>query len=219
MAEVIPSINVDSFEEVEKRIRLVEPYVDWIHLDISDGTFSKHVSWHNPKDLIGFETSAKIEVHLMVQSPEKEIEEWLLTPVSRIIFHQEATKNHELIIEKIRGAGREAGIAINPDTPWLKLFPYFDKVDILQVLAVSPGPSGQFLSEEAIHKIGHIKHTCHPCIIEVDGGVNLQNAQILTKEGADVLVAGKAIFDPPSGGGDIGKIIEEFKTLSNQVAK
>src|SRR3989344_3002029 len=214
MAEIIPSINVDSFEELKRRIALVEPFVDWVHLDISDGTFSNHVSWHESKDLIGFETTAKIEVHLMIDKPEKKIGEWLLTPASRLIFHQEATKNQELIIEKIHEAGREAGLAIRPNTPWLKLFPYFGKVELLQVLGVSPGPSGQFLSEEVIHKIGHIKHTCHPCIIEVDGGVNLQNAQILTKEGADVLVAGKAIFESS----DIEKSIEELKTLSNQVA-
>jgi len=214
MAEIIPSINVDDFEELSRRIKMVEPFVDWVHIDVSDGTFSKHVSWHENKDLIGFETRAKIEVHLMIDKPEKKIGEWLLTPASRLIFHQEATKNHELIIQKIHEAGREAGLAIRRDTPWLKFFPYFGKVDLLQILAVSPGPSGQVLSEETIHKIGHIKHTCHPCIIEVDGGVNLQNAQVLTKEGADVLVAGKAIFESS----DIEKSIEELKTLSNLVA-
>lgn len=215
MAEIIPSINVDNFEELSRRIKMVEPFVDWVHIDVSDGTFSKYVSWHEPKDLIGFETRVKIEVHLMIDKPEKKIEEWLLTPVSRIIFHQEATKNHDLLIEKIHEAGREAGLAIRPDTPWLKLFPYFGKVELLQVLSVSPGPSGQTLNEEIIHKIGHIKHTCHPCIIEVDGGVNPQNAQILTKEGADVLVAGKAIFEAE----DLKKAIDELKLLSNQVAK
>ncbi|MEK7503093.1 MAG: hypothetical protein AAB556_01455 [Patescibacteria group bacterium] len=215
MAEIIPSINVDNFEELSRRIKLVEPYVDWVHIDVSDGTFTDHVSWHESKDLIGFETKVKIEVHLMVDRPEKKIASWLLTPAARLIFHQEATKNHELVIEKIHEAKREAGIAIRPDTPWLKLFPYFGKVELLQVLAVSPGPSGQALSEEAIHKIGHIKHTCHPCIIEVDGGVNLQNAQILTKEGADILVVGKAIFEAENLKG----AIDELKTLSNQVAK
>jgi len=209
MAEIIPSINVDNFEEVARRIKLVEPFVDWVHLDVSDGTFTKHVSWHNPKDLIGFETSAKIEVHLMINKPEKEIGEWLMTSASRLIFHQEATKSHDLIIEKIHEAKKEVGISVQPDTSWLKLFPYFNKVDLLQILGVSPGPSGQVLSEEAIHKIGHVKHTSHPCIIEVDGGINTENALALLKEGADILVAGNAIFNSQN----IEKTIKEFKNL------
>ena len=209
MVEIIPSINVDNFEEAVWRIKLVEPYVSWVHLDISDGVFTKHVGWHNPSDLIGFDTKVKIEVHLMVDKPEKKIDEWLLTTVSRFIFHQEATKNHDLIIKKIHDAGKEAGVAIKPDTPWLKLFPYFGKVEVLQFLAVSPGPSGQILNEEILHKSTHVQGICHPCKIEIDGGVNLENAPKLTKEGADILVAGKAIFESK----DPVDAIEKFKDL------
>ena len=161
MIEIIPSINVDSFEEAIWRIKLVEPYVNCVHLDISDGVFTKHVSWHNPVDLMDFDTKIKIEVHLMVDKPETKIDEWLLTPAQRFIFHQESTKNHDLIIERIHNAGKEAGIAISPDTPWLKLFPYFGKVELVQLLAVSPGPSGQVFKEEMIHKLGHVKSICH----------------------------------------------------------
>lgn len=209
MVEIIPSINVDSFEEVVQRIKFVEPYAPWVHLDVSDGVFTKHVSWHNPKDLIGFLSKAKIEVHLMIEKPEKKIIDWLLTPASRIIFHQEATKNHDLIIKHIHDAEKEVGVAIKPDTPWLKLFPYFGKVELVQILAVPPGPSGQLLSEEVVHKIGHVQHICHPCKIEVDGGVNLENAPRLIKEGADILVAGGAIFNS----GDIKNAIESFKKI------
>ena len=211
MAEIIPSINVDSFEEVTKRVRLVESYVSWVHLDVSDGIFTKHVSWHDPKDLIGFETPAKIEVHLMIDKPEKKIEEWLLTPASRIIFHQEATKSHDLIIKKIHEAKKEAGVAINPDTPWLKLFPYFSKVELVQLLAVPPGPSGQKFDDSIFHKIGHVKHTCHPCIIEVDGGVNKENAKEIVKEGADILVAGKTLFINDNIEKNIQELLESTK--------
>lgn len=209
MVEVIPSINVDNFEEVARRIKLVEPYVDWVHLDVSDGTFSKHVSWHNPKDLVGFESKVKIEVHLMIEKPEKKIIDWLLTPASRIIFHQESTKNHDLIIEQIHKAEKEAGIAIKPNTPWLKLFPYFGKVEVLQLLAVFPGLSGQILNNEVVYKITHVQGICHPCKIEIDGGVNLKNAKKLIKEGADILVAGNAIFNSDN----IENMIKELKKL------
>lgn len=209
MAEIIPSINVNNFEEVARRIKLVEPYAPWVHLDVSDGVFTKHVSWHKAQDLIGFESKAKIEVHLMIDKPEEEIDKWLSTSASRIIFHQEATKNHDLIIERIHKAKKEAGVAIKPDTPWLKLFPFFGKVEVVQILAVSPGPSGQVLNEEVIRKISHVQRICHPCKIEIDGGVNLENTANLKKEGADILVAGKAIFESE----DTGKAIEEFKKL------
>ncbi|MDP3935338.1 MAG: hypothetical protein Q8Q46_03940 [Candidatus Giovannonibacteria bacterium] len=206
MAEIIPSINVSDFEELKKRIKKIEPYAKWAHLDVSDGVFTKHVSWHEPKDLVGFKTKLKLEVHLMVQNPEKEIEEWLIEPVSRIIFHQEATKDHQLLINKIHEVKKEVGIAIKPDTPWLKLFPYLGKVEVLELLAVSPGPSGQEFSDEILHKIGHIRSLCKSCIIEVDGGVNKRVAARCIKEGANLLVAGKAIFEAKN----IKKAIEEL---------
>ena len=206
MVEIIPSINVSDFDELKKRIKKVEPYFKWAHLDVSDGVFTKHVSWHDPKDLVGLKTKLKLEVHLMIDRPERTIEEWLIKPVSRVIFHQEATKDHRLLIDKIHEAKKEAGMAIKPDTPWLKLFPYIKKVDMFQLLAVSPGPSGQEFSEEILHKLGHIRHVCPECIIEVDGGVNKRVAARCIKEGADLLVAGKAIFESEN----IKKTIKEL---------
>ncbi|HEY4497206.1 MAG TPA: hypothetical protein VJC20_00385, partial [Candidatus Paceibacterota bacterium] len=70
MVEIIPSINIDSFKELEQKVRLVEPYVAWAHIDVSDGVFTKHVSWHDPKELVGFKTSIRLEIHLMVKNPE-----------------------------------------------------------------------------------------------------------------------------------------------------
>ncbi len=208
MVEIIPSINVSDFAEAKTKIKKVEKYAKWAHLDVSDGVFTKHVSWHEPKDLVGFKTKLKLEVHLMIQNPEKEIEEWLIKPVSRIIFHQEATKDQWLLIKKIKEAKKEVGIAIKPDTPWLKLFPYIGKVDMFQFLAVSPGPSGQEFNEEILHKLGHMRQVCPECIIEVDGGVNKRVATRLIKEGANLLVAGKAIFETK----DIKKAIMELSS-------
>lgn len=210
MAEIIPSINVSSFEEVKERIRRVEPHVSWAHLDISDGVFTKHASWHEPKDLFGFETTLKLEVHLMIQSPEREIYLWLGTPASRLIFHQEATKNPTFLIEKIHAAKKEAGIAINPDTSWLKLFRYFGKVELLQLLAVPPGPSGQEFQEEILHKLSHVRSLCKECTIEIDGGVDWRIARRCVRAGADVLVAGNYIFNSS----DIKKAVENLRAVA-----
>src|SRR3990167_7744314 len=108
MVEIIPSINVSDFDELKKRIKKVEPYAKWAHLDVSDGIFTKHISWHNPADLVGFKPKIKLEVHLMIDKPELEIERWLLKPVDRIIFHQEATRDHQFLIDKIHAAKKEA---------------------------------------------------------------------------------------------------------------
>ena len=85
--EVIPSINVPTFEEVKERIAKVEPYVKWCHLDVTDGVFSKHLTWHDPRDLPALDTKLNVEVHLMVADPEKILDQWLVKPVKRVIVH------------------------------------------------------------------------------------------------------------------------------------
>lgn len=205
--EIIPSINVSDFKELKKQLKLVEPLAHWAHIDVSDGIFTKHISWHDSKDLIELKTKLKLEVHLMVENPEKTIDEWLLKSVNRVIFHQEATKSHQFLIDKIHEAKKEVGIAIRPETPWLKLFPYLDKADILQLLAVNPGPSGQEFNDEILHKLGHIRQVAPRAIIEIDGGVNKSVARRCIAEGVNLLVAGSYLFNAKN----IKKAIEELR--------
>ncbi len=195
MVEIIPSINVPTFEEVQERIQKVEPYVSWCHLDVTDGVFSKHLTWHDPVDLERLDTELNVEVHLMVMEPEKVVRQWLVAPIKRVIVHVEAVRDPEFIIKKCRDAGVEVGFAVNPETFWGKLQPWFEKVDLLQVLAVSPGPSGQKMAEGALDKIRHLRSACPRCIIEADGGVNFETAPQAAAAGADFLIAGGAIFN------------------------
>ena len=157
MTEIIPSINVPTFEEVQERVKKVEPYVTWCHLDVTDGIFSKHPTWRDPDDLPKLDTRLKIEVHLMVEKPERVIDQWLVGPVKRLIVHLEATQDAELIIQKCRAAGVEIGLAINPETSWEALAPWFGKVDMVQTLAVHPGLSGQLPDETTGDKIINIR--------------------------------------------------------------
>ena len=207
--EIIPSINESDFAAVAAKIRAVEKLVPWVHLDVSDGMFTKHVSWHDPRDLVGFETPAKIEVHLMIDQPEKEIDAWCTKEVDRVIFHREATKSPEVVIKKIRGAKKEVGVAIRPETNWVKLFPFFDEVDMFQLLAVNPGPSGQQFQEETLHKLDHVRRMCKKCIIEVDGGINQEVAGRCIASGANRLVVGSALFNF----GDLETAITNFKKI------
>jgi len=246
MVEIIPSINVKTFAEVLDRIAEVAPYVKWCHLDVTDGVFSKHETWRDPSDLpklVDFlsnlvgsdptkqgQTLLNIEVHLMVAEPEKVIEQWLIPPVKRVIVHIEAMTDPEVIIQKCHDAGVEIGFAVNPETSWEKLQPWFgpvrslmpkaptdatrrltsngvNKVDMVQVLAVNPGPSGQKMSEDTYVKIRHIREACAQCIIEVDGGVNMETAKKAVEAGANLLVAGAYVFNSS----DIPKAIEALK--------
>lgn len=207
MIEIIPSINVRTFEEVKERIKKVEPYVRWVHLDVTDGVFSKHLTWHDSRDLLNFETKLNVEVHLMVMEPEKIIDQWLVKPVKRVIVHLEVTKDLDVIIKKCREAGVEIGLAINPETFWGQLKPWFGKADIYQILAVHPGPSGQQIQEDIFEKISHLRQACSECIIEIDGGINPETAKKAREAGADLIVAGAYIFNNQ----DIKKAIEELK--------
>lgn len=227
MIEVIPSINVKSFAEAVERIAKVEPYVKWVHLDVTDGVFSKHETWRDPQDLPGLlskshfnsnghyrsETSIVIEMHLMIAEPEKVIDRWLIKPVRRVIVHMEAMQDPGLIIQKCREAGIEIGFAINPETPWKKLKPWFGKADLIQTLNVHPGSSGQkAFWPETLPKIEHIRKSCPGCIIEVDGGVNEKTAKKAVEAGANILVAGHAIFSAQN----IKKTIEELKNVERK---
>lgn len=198
LAEIIPSINVQTFAEVQDRVAKVEPYVQWCHLDVTDGIFSKHLTWRDPRDLLNLETSLNIEAHLMVSETEKIIEQWLVAPIKRVIVHLEAMLDTECltIIDKCRKAGIEIGLAINPETSWEKLQPWFQKVDLVQILAVNPGPSGQEADwPEMLGKIRHIRESCPGCSIEIDGGINPDSAKKAVEAGASLLVAGAYIFN------------------------
>ena len=194
MPEVIPSINAKNFPEVQARIAQVEPFVSWCHIDVTDGVFSQHATWQEPGDLASLQTKLNVEVHLMIMEPEKSIDQWLLPNVQRIIVHQEATDDIQGIIEKCHAKGIKIGVAVKPETDWKELWPWFEKVDLVQVLAVNPGPSGQKIGEEIFEKIRQVHEACPSCVIEVDGGITDENAGRAVSAGATLLVSASAIF-------------------------
>jgi len=145
----------------------------------------------------------------MIAEPEKVIDQWLVEPIRRAIVHLEAIKDPELIIKKCRDAGREVGFAIKPGTSWEVLKLWFEKIDMVCVLRVQPGASAQNMPFEMLGEIRGIRDVCPSCIIEIDGGVNSETASRARNAGADLLVAGAAIFGSP----DIGAAIARFKKV------
>jgi ribulose-phosphate 3-epimerase len=216
MTEIIPAINTDSFEEIQSRIKLIEPHINpavggagWVQLDIADGTFTKNTTWHSAEDLLALGTPLKIEVHLMINNIEERMEDWLIAPVNRIIFHLETAKDPDFVIEKCKKAGKEVGISISPDTSWTKLMPYLHKIKLIQILGVYPGLAGQKFQEDNFDKIRHLREICASCIIEVDGGMDKIIAKKAIKAGANIIVAASAIFNAK----DIKKAIEELQNV------
>ena len=207
MVEIIPAINAESFEEIERKIKLVEPLVKWAHLDAADGTFTKNTIWHNPADLVGLKTSLLLEAHLMIDRIERQIGHWMSPNIRRIISHIEAAADPNFVIEKLRDAGIEAGIALNPETPWTQLFPYLDKINMVQILGVHPGLAGQKFDEEVLHKIKAVRKECPGCIIEADGGMNEITARQAVLAGANIITAASAIY----GKKDVGQAIKDLK--------
>lgn len=194
MVEIIPAINAKTWEEVKEKIRRAEHHAKWIHLDVADGTFTKNTLWHNPLDFVGFETVAKLEIHLMEDHPEDRFEAWFLPGVGRIIVHEETVHDFDFIRDSCKKENMEVGIAIATDTSWTRLKPYIGKTDFLQALAVHPGLAGQEFQAHNYSKIKHLRTLCPDCRIEVDGGVKIGVARLAAESGANILAAASSVF-------------------------
>ena len=211
MSEIIPAINAENFEEVRRRIKLVEPFVKWVHLDVADGTFTSNAIWHQPADLLTLETQLLVEVHLMISDMDFRWRDWVLPRVNRVIFHEEAAHDPEFVLNKVKEARKEVGVAIRPETDWKKLEPFCEKADLVQTLAVPPGRAGQEFRLETLDKIRHLRKIHPKCIIEIDGGINPETGKKCVSAGANILVSANYIFNSE----DISKTIEDLKHVSS----
>lgn len=208
MIEIIPAIIPKNIVELGQKLALVENYVEWVHVDVMDGIFVKEETLRDPKAFKAITTSAKIEVHLMIWQPEREIQEWIASGARRIIFHYEATDQRKELAEQIHRAGLDAGIAINPATPpeFVEAFAlYFDTI---QVMAVKPGLGGQAFLEDAIVKIKFLQQRFPYKPISVDGGENPEVALKVIQAGGDRLVVGSFLFKD----GNIKRALENIKS-------
>lgn len=211
--EIIPAINAKTFTEAEEKIRLIEPYVSWAHVDVADSSFTDVSLWHDPKDLFTLRTPLFIELHLMIADVDKRIQEWLQPLVRRIIFHREASEHPEICIAACRGSDIQVGMSIIPSSPIEGVLPYLSRLDLIQTLGVTPGHSGQTFEAGTLQKITALHSACPACPIEADGGVRTATAAAMVKAGASILVAGSAIFSAP----DIKTAIEKLKSSVSRV--
>lgn len=218
MPEIIPAIIAKDFAELERKIRLVEPYVTAVQIDVMDGIFAPQESWPylsgglpSISELTKIKTAVNLEAHLMVAESEREIDQWISSGVKRILVHIESTKKLREMIGKIKAAGVAAGVVLNLETDVSAVNDIIGQIDVVELMAIAQiGYHGQPLDERVIPRI-HALQIKYPDVkIEVDGGVNLVNAGRLVEAGADILVAGSAIFGQADVGKAIGRLKESF---------
>src|SRR3989344_3443033 len=157
--QIIPSINCLDIESVRKVVAKAGEFAEWIHLDVSDARFTFGKSWGDSSKWHEVGNKLKLEVHLMVDAPEKEIDGWLAAGANRIIVHLEALneKTFSEMKKKTDEKNVELMLAINPETPVEKLKPYFEKISEFQILAVDPGLSGQRFLQLSADKVRFLR--------------------------------------------------------------
>lgn len=195
---VSPSILSADFANLERDIKLVENAgADWIHIDVMDGHFVPNITIGVPVvKSIRKITQLPLDVHLMIENPEKYIKPFAEAGADIITFHYEAAENRVLdIINQIQQLGIKAGISIKPKTPPEVLKNLSNKADMVLVMTVEPGFGGQKFMSDCADKIPYIrKISPENLIVQVDGGINAETAKICIAKGADSLVAGNYIY-------------------------
>lgn len=187
------------FLHLEKDVELVNRYADIFHLDIMDGTFVPNISYGFPiVEAIARKAEKPLDAHLMIVHPEKYVDRFAKVGVDMLSFHLNAVENAGQVLAQIRAAGMKPGLAINPDIPVSRLFPYLDQCDYIVLMSVFAGFGGQKFIEATYDRLAAVKEEVRrqgvDCLIQVDGGVSAVNAARLVENGADILVAGSAVF-------------------------
>lgn len=199
MIQIAPSMLAADFLHLDKDVEIVNENADLFHLDIMDGVFVPNISYGFPVvEAIATVARKPMDAHLMIVQPEKYIERFARIGVSMLSFHLNATDKPAQTLLHIRETGMKAGLVINPDMPVDSLYPYLHLCDYIILMSVYAGFGGQKFIDDTFGRIRTLKAEIDrqglPVQIEVDGGVCPANAKALVDAGAEILVAGSAVF-------------------------
>lgn len=213
MVKIAPSILSADFTRLGEDINSIRS-ADYLHFDVMDGIFVPNISIGIPVlESVRKYTEMALDVHLMITQPVRYVSDFISAGADLVVIHTEADtpENTEKALEQIKNAGKRAGLAIKPKTPAESVLPYLERLDLVLVMSVEPGFGGQKFMENALPKIALLRRAIDAralrCELEVDGGINRATAKLCTDAGADVLVAGSAVF----GANDRPKIITELR--------
>lgn len=212
MVQIAPSMLAADFLHLEKDVKMVNDYADLFHLDIMDGVFVPNLSYGFPVvEAIASMAKKPLDVHLMIVHPEKYVKRFAEIGAGMISFHLNATEDPDAVLAAIRESGAKAGLVINPDIPVESLYPHLKNCDYILLMSVFAGFGGQKFIEDTYQRVRTLKAEIDrqglEIPIEVDGGVSASNAAALVAAGAEILVAGSAVFKAESP----GEVIEAMR--------
>ena len=218
MIHLSPSILAADFANLQKEIEKVEKSgATYIHVDVMDGAFVPNISIGTPvAKAIRPHVKGVMDVHLMIEQPERYLEDFKDAGADILTVHAESTNHIHRVIQKIHDLGIKAGVAINPGTPVNVIEPIIEMVDMVLIMSVNPGFGGQKFIPNALEKIKEVKELAvksnrQDLLIEVDGGVTKDNALAIIKAGANVLVAGSSVFDRKKEEQNVRELLDIFK--------
>ena len=203
MAMVSPSLLSADFCNLQRDVEMLnESECDWFHLDVMDGVFVPNISFGFPvMKAMAQHAQKPLDVHLMIVQPEKFIKEVKALGAKVMNVHYEACTHLHRVIQQIKAEGMMAGVTLNPHTPVSVLEEIAPELDLVMLMSVNPGFGGQKFIEHSVDKTRRLRElldrTGSKALIEIDGGVNRETGKRLVEAGADVLVAGSAVFGAP----------------------
>lgn len=217
MIKLAPSILSADFTRLGEEIKILEnESVPYIHIDVMDGMFVPNISMGIPIiESIRKVTDLVLDVHLMIEKPERYIEAFAKCGADIITFHAEACQNIPYVINKIKSLNKKVGLSIKPRTSHTELLKYIEYLDLALVMSVEPGFGGQRLISQCLNKAGliseYIRMENLGCELEMDGGINLDNVSSVIATGCNVIVTGSSIFETA----DMKSQIKRYKEIFN----